>query len=131
MSRRLPSLVASAVLVVWALAGGLVLSGCSIQPDPYPATTAAKLQSEVLAVSRSSAAGDYRASVTQLDELAVTLKDALARGTLSRERYNSISSAIALVRTDLESAIAAQQQELLQQQKKTRGKDKGNGQGND
>ena len=133
MSRRLPSFVALAFLAVWALVGSLMLSGCSGHPDPYPAKTAANLQSEVLAVTRSSATGDYTAAMRQLDELTVSLKDRLARGTLGRDRYNSISAAVTLVRGDLEAAIAAQQQELLQQQQeqkqkppgKNKGKDKG------
>ncbi|MCU1505822.1 MAG: hypothetical protein JWP05_791 [Microbacteriaceae bacterium] len=102
------------------LAGALVLSGCSSQSTGYPAATAQALQSQVLAVSQSSAGGDFAGSLTILDELDVSVKDALARGTISKDRYTSISAAIALVRSDLESAVAAelqrQQQQQLQQQ---------------
>ena len=102
--------------LVLLLAGALVLSGCSSQSTGYPAATAQALQSQVLAVSQSSAGGDFAGSLTILDELDASVKDALARGTISKDRYTSISAAIALVRSDLESAVAAELQRQQQQQ---------------
>jgi hypothetical protein len=102
------------------LAGSLALSGCSSpatsSAKSYPAATAQALQSQVFAVSQTAANGDYAGSLTVLAELGVSAKDALARGTISTERYASISAAIALVRSDLESAVAAEQQLQQQQQ---------------
>jgi hypothetical protein len=103
------------------LAGSLALSGCSssanapasTSANAYPPATAQALQSQVLAVSQTAADGDFDGSLTVLDELDASVKDALARGTIGKNRYTSISAAIALVRSDLESAVAA---ELQQQQ---------------
>jgi hypothetical protein len=101
------------------LAGSLALTGCSSQStssaSSYPTSAAQALQSQVLAVSQTAADGDYAGSLTVLAELGTSAKDALARGTISPERYASISAAIALVRSDLESAVAAEQQQQQQQ----------------
>ena len=109
------------------LIGALALSGCSAQhasdsTQKYSAQTARPLQEQVLAVAESSATGDPAASLTRLDELAASLKDARARGTVSVERYASITAAIALVRSDLEAAITVQDN---QQKKDNPGKGKG------
>jgi outer membrane lipoprotein SlyB len=111
------------VALVLLLAGSLALSGCSSpstsSAKSYPAATAQSLQSQVFAVSQTAANGDYAGSLTVLAELGVSAKDALSRGTISTERYASISAAIALVRSDLESAVAAEQQQQQQQQQQT------------
>jgi outer membrane lipoprotein SlyB len=105
------------------LAGALALSGCSSQSNTsanaYPAATAQALQSQVLAVSQSTAGGDFAGSLTRLDELDLSVKDALARGTIGKDRYSSISAAIALVRSDLASAVAAELQRQQQLQTPT------------
>lgn len=90
------------------VAAALVLGGCAGQQSDYDATAAEHLQAEVLEVSDLSAAADYSSALLALVELEVSLKDALARGQLTQERYDSILAAAALVRTDLEAAIAAQ-----------------------
>lgn len=90
------------------LAAALVLGGCAGQESDYDAAAAEHLQAEVLEVSELSAAADYPSALLALVELEVSLKDALARGQLTQERYDSILAAAALVRTDLEAAIAAQ-----------------------
>jgi hypothetical protein len=97
--------------LVLMLAGSLALAGCSSQSNTsasYPASTAQALQAQVQAVSQTSADGDFTGSLTILDELDASAKDALARGTIGKERYASISAAVALVRNDLESAISAE-----------------------
>jgi uncharacterized protein YceK len=107
----------------------LVLSGCTTQTTDYSAQTARPLQKQVLAVAESSAAGDPAASLTHLDELAASLEDARARGTISANRYASITASIALVRTDLEAAIAAQEKQPEKNKKDKPPSNKGSGQG--
>jgi hypothetical protein len=97
------------------LAASLALSGCSSQNNGYPAATAQALQAQVLAVSQGSADGDFSGSLSMLDELDTSVQKALDRGTISQDRYASITAAIALVRGDLESAVAAEQQQQQQQ----------------
>ncbi len=87
----------------------LLLSGCATQPEnPYAGATAESLQTSVLAVTEASAAGDPAAALARLDELQAALLDAKAKGTVEQSRFDSINAAIALVRADLEQAIAAQ-----------------------
>jgi hypothetical protein len=109
------------------LATVLALSGCTAQYTDYSAQTARPLQEQVLTVADSSVAGDPAAALTHLDELAASLKDARAKGTVSDERYASISAAIALVRSDLEVAIATQNQQEQQDQQKNEKPGKGAG----
>ncbi|MBC7589841.1 MAG: hypothetical protein H7226_02200 [Salinibacterium sp.] len=99
----------SVVLVVV----GLLLSGCASSSETqYPAAT---LQAAVLAVSDASAAGDPSAALTRLDELQASLLDERARGTVDQARFDSVSAAIELVRTDLERAIAEQAEVVRKQ----------------
>lgn len=107
------------------LAVVLALSGCTVQNTDYSAQTARPLQEQVLAVAESSVAGDPEASLTHLDELAAILKDARAKDTISAERYASITASIALVRTDLEAAVAALNEQQDQQKDEKPGKGAG------
>jgi hypothetical protein len=91
-----------------ALAVTVALGGCAAPQPSYDPATAKALQGEVLEVSELSAAADYTAALLTLTELEVSLKDARARGELTEERYESILAAAAMVRADLEAAIAAQ-----------------------
>lgn len=91
-----------------AIAGILSLGSCAPTSD-YGSEAALALQSRVLTVTESSAAGDYVGALTRLDELEVSLRDAFARGEVTQERFDSILAAITLVRADLEAAIAAKQ----------------------
>jgi hypothetical protein len=84
------------------------LTGCAGQQSDYGSEIADRLQGEVLEVSTLSAQGDFAAALVALTELDVELKDARARGDLTDERYESVTAAAALVRADLEAAIAAQ-----------------------
>lgn len=104
----------SVTLIV--LASVLVLSGCGAQSTDYSAHTARPLQQQVFSVAKSATAGQPNVSLTRLDELAASLKDARARGAVSDERYASIAAAIALVRSDLETALAAQNEQKQQDQ---------------
>jgi len=105
MTRTTPPRVVLAS-VLFAVAVGL--SGCAPQTADYGAELAGELQGEVLEVSQLAADADFDSALLALDELEVALKDARARGLLTEERYESILAATALVRSDLEAAIAAQ-----------------------
>jgi len=101
--RRMRSAVLAAGLAV-----AVVLSGCASPADDYGQGTAERLQAAVLQVTDAAASGDFTEALTSVAELEVTLADARARGDVTEERFESISAAIALVRTDLEAAIAAE-----------------------
>lgn len=105
------------------LAATLGLSACAVEATGYSEQAARPLQEQVLAVANGAAAGQPDVSLTRLDELAASLKDARARGTVSSERYASITAAIALVRGDLEAAITAKNEQLQQQQNPGKPKD--------
>jgi hypothetical protein len=105
------------------LAATLGLSGCAVETTGYSEQAARPLQEQVLAVANGAAAGQPSESLTRLDELVASLKDARARGTVSSERYASITAAIALVRGDLEAAITAQNEQLQQQKNPGKPKD--------
>ncbi len=90
------------------LSAGVVLSGCAQAPSFDP-DAAARFQESVLEVSTAASTAEFDAALQKVAELEVEVKDALARGLITPERYDSILAAIALVRADLEAAIAAQQ----------------------
>lgn len=103
-------------LAAGMLACALVLTGCATgntpgatpTPSRYSSTVASELQSGVLSITSAAAGGDPAGALNRLDELAATLADARARGTVTTARFNSIMASIALVRADLEAAVAAQ-----------------------
>ncbi len=86
-----------------------VSASASASPvSDYPRTVAARLQADVLSVTTSAAEGDPASALSRLDELTAALDDARAKHEVSAARFQSISESIALVRTDLEAAAAAQ-----------------------
>ena len=93
--------------IVAAIAGSL-LAGCAGAPA-YEPETAELLQQHVLAVSTSTAEGDWPGASTRLMELEASAATALARGEITQERYDAIMSALALVRADVDAAIAAEE----------------------
>ena len=97
----------SRVIVAISVLIALSLTGCAQQPSDYGQAVAERLQEQVLAVSTSAADAELEAAVVALNELDVELKDALARGDISEARYDSITAAAALVRSDLDAAIDA------------------------
>lgn len=97
---------AATLLTAFVLVVGL--AGCAPSGGGYSATTAQTLQSDVLSVSEAAAAGDPATALARLDELDARLLDLLAKGAVDQARFDSVSAAIALVRGDLEAAIAAQ-----------------------
>ncbi|GAA1689331.1 hypothetical protein GCM10009792_06860 [Microcella alkalica] len=108
MTRRI-----SAALTGGALVVGL-LAGC-VPGSSYDADTAAQLQQHVLAVSDASAAGDWATTRTRLLELEASASTALARGEITQQRFDAIMSALALVRADVDAAIAAAEQAAAEQ----------------
>lgn len=112
-------------VILVALVAVLSLAGCTVQNTGYSAQTARPLQEQVLAVAESSAAGNPTASLTRLDELVASLKDARAKGAVSADRYASIMASVALVRTDLEAAVAVQNEQQNQQKNEKPGKGAG------
>ncbi len=102
MSRAARKFITSA-----ALAFVVALSGCAAERSSYDHETAALLQDEVLEISQLSAEAEFASALLALTELEVTVKDVRARGLVTEERYESILAAVALVRADLEAAIAA------------------------
>jgi hypothetical protein len=116
------------------VACALVLTGCvggtepavTTSASPYSATVASKLQAGVQAVTSSAAGGDPATALGRLDELAVTLADARARGLVTTARFDSITASIALVRADLQAAIAA----LANQEQPGNSEKPGKGDGN-
>ena len=71
------------LLMVPVMVATLAIGACATPSDLYSADTAEVLQAQVLAVSEDSAAEEFAAALTRLDELVVTLNDALARGKLT------------------------------------------------
>ena len=93
MNARVRAAAAAVVLV-------LALAGCA-QATSYPQQTAAGFQAQVLAVSEAAADSEFEVAATRLAELEASIADALARGGITRERFDSITAAIELVRADL------------------------------
>lgn len=83
----------------------LTLAGCAGTATDYSTPVASALQQQVLAATNAAAEGDYESALTRLDELEASVADALARGSISQARGDSILAAIALVRADLEALL--------------------------
>ncbi|MET0853507.1 MAG: hypothetical protein ABWY30_02670 [Microterricola sp.] len=83
----------------------LPLAACTTSTPELEAPAATQLQSAVLLVTESSAAGDFATALQQLDAVEATLLDAAAGEKVSAARAARIQAAITMVRTDLEAAI--------------------------
>lgn len=92
-------------MIVTAVATAL-LAGCAGSPA-YAPDAADRLQQQVLAVSTSTAEADWATASTRLLELEASASTALARDEITQERFDAIMAAIALVRGDVDAAIAA------------------------
>lgn len=108
MTRRLTAALSGGALLVGLLAG------CA-PTTAYDPATAERLQQHVLAVSDSSAAGDWATTQTRLLELEASASTALARGEITQERFDAIMSALALVQADVDAAVAAAEQAAAEQ----------------
>ena len=94
----------AAASVTLALVGGL--AGCTAEPE-LAAEQSQAYRAQVVAIAESSAAGDYAGAIAALDALQAEVDADAADDTLSGDREARIREAIALVRTDLDAAIAA------------------------
>ena len=101
MNRRHRLTLAVATLLL------LPLTGCAATPVDLPAATAEQLQTEILAISEASAAGDFANAQSLLTAMQANLRTAAASGQVGSERSASIQSAINLVRDDLTVQIDA------------------------
>ena len=101
MNRRHRLTLAVATLLL------LPLTGCTATAVDLPAVTAEQLQTEILAISEASAAGDFANAQSLLTAMQANLRTAAASGQVGSERSASIQSAINLVRDDLTVQIDA------------------------
>ncbi|GAA1058200.1 hypothetical protein GCM10017608_06030 [Agromyces luteolus] len=81
------------------------LAGCAPGQDGSSDMTG--LRAQVVSIAESSSNGDFADALARLDALQAEVDAAEADGSLDGDRAASITEAIALVRTDLEAAIAA------------------------
>ena len=98
MRRRLGSLAAGLLVAV------AVLAGCAATPTDLSRETSTAMQTVVVSVAESAAAGDAAGALAQLDDLQLRLDAALADGSVSAERAAAIQIAIDRVRADLQPA---------------------------
>ncbi|GGI46478.1 hypothetical protein BCL57_001215 [Agromyces flavus] len=94
----------AAASVTLALAGGL--AGCTAETDDA-AQQSQDYRAQVAAIAEYSAAGEYANALARLDELEAEVVADAADGTLTGDREAAIVEALALVRSDLDAAIAA------------------------
>ena len=96
---------AMTVLTGCMLAAGL--AGCAGAAPELETNAAAKLQQQVLEVTRSAAGSNPAAALKSLDRLTSELDAAAAAGQVSFKRHRSITAAINSVRADLTAAQSA------------------------
>jgi hypothetical protein len=103
MSMRIRSALAAASVAV--VAG---LAGCAAEAEPeLTAAQAQAFRTQVVAIADTSSRGEYAEALAALDALQAEVDRAVADGELVSDREQQIREAMALVRTDLETAIAA------------------------
>ncbi|MFE6257330.1 hypothetical protein [Agromyces sp. NPDC057865] len=95
-------------LIALAAVAALALSSCSTS---YDQETKDGLRQHVVTVSEASAAGDWPTAIAELDALASEAAAAYKAGKIDDDRLENITLAMELVRQDLDSAIAAAEQE--------------------
>ena len=96
MNGRITLFAAAVALTAGALAG------CAATPADIAGGTAAEMQTTVVSIAESAAAGDSAGALAQLDGLQQQLDAALADGSVSAERAAAIQSRVDLVRADLQ-----------------------------
>ncbi|MEC5190258.1 MULTISPECIES: mucin-associated surface protein [unclassified Arthrobacter] len=105
--RTRPALHHLGRLLLGAVMTAGTLAGCTATPE-LDRDAARQLQSQVLAVTEAAAANDAGASLQELDDLAVQLDGAAARGEVSFQRHQSIRASVDAVRADLTAQQAAE-----------------------
>jgi uncharacterized membrane protein YgcG len=93
-------------LVLAALSPGLLV-GCAADPPTLSSGVSSQMQSAVVSIAESAAAGDFPAATAQLDKLQAQLNAALAAGEVTAEKAAAIQEAINLVRADLQPPAPA------------------------
>ncbi|MEI5583738.1 MULTISPECIES: hypothetical protein [unclassified Agromyces] len=103
MSMRIRAALAAASVAV-----AVGLAGCTAAPAAdLTAGQAEAFRSRVVAIADTSARGEYANALAAVEALEAELEQAVAEGELDGGREQRIRDAIALVRADLEAAIAA------------------------
>ena len=99
MSVRLVSFAVGVALTASALAG------CAAATPEISSTASSEMQTTVVSIAESAAAGDAATALAQLDALQQQLDAAVADGSVSAERAASIQTRIDLVRGDLQPVV--------------------------
>lgn len=81
------------------------LAGCTGSASSIDATAAHALQSSVVAIAHSAAAGNPTQALSQLEKLTAAVQADTTSGAITPERAAVIRAAIAKVRDDLTAAI--------------------------
>jgi len=79
-----------------------VLAGCANTSPEISSSASTQMQTVVVSIAESAAAGDAVSALAQLDQLQQLLNAALADGSVTAERGASIQTRIDLVRADLQ-----------------------------
>ncbi len=79
-----------------------VLAGCANTSPEISSGASTQMQTVVVSIAESAAAGDAVSALAQLDQLQQVLDAALADGSVTAERGASIQTRIDLVRADLQ-----------------------------
>ncbi|WP_146077011.1 hypothetical protein [Rathayibacter rathayi] len=88
------------------LASVLVLSGCASAPQGIDEGTAQTLDNAVVAVATKASADDYQGALTELASLQAALDSALAAGSVSSDRAQTVQGQVDVVRSGLEALVA-------------------------
>jgi hypothetical protein len=81
------------------------LAGCAGPTPSIEAAAARQLQSSVVAIAQSAAAGNASRAMSRLDALNTAVQADTASGAITGKRAAAIRAAIAKVRADLTAAI--------------------------
>lgn len=95
--RRLVTVLASVCLSAAALAG------CAQPPSDLDSEVASALQTAAEQVREDAAAGRYADALDKLEKIETQANEAAAQGKLSASRKQDVLTAVALVRTDLQT----------------------------
>lgn len=79
-----------------------VLAGCANTSPEISSGASTQMQTAVVSIAESAAAGDAASALAQLDQLQQLLDAALADGSVTAERGAAIQTRIDLVRADLQ-----------------------------
>jgi len=102
VSARLRRAVIAAIAII-----GLSLAGCSTSSSKLDASVSAEWQARVVSIADLAAAGDPAGALQELATLEADTAQAEQAGVIDGERAATIQQSIAMVRADLEAAVAA------------------------